>query len=351
MPTRLISALIIVLATTLLFGCGGDEDPSQPATATVAATTAAEQPSLPEPISTRGAKRLDLSDLIEAEHTSAEEPDWLVTGFGSVWAKQGSGDVLRVDPQTGELVTEIGERKPGERPPGGHLCQGLGVSDDAIWSCSQLGTIARIDPRTNEVAATVKLDNLGDQGRLVSAADHVWVLTDDGAALTGIDTATNKPTTTIELGGRCGDLAADGATVYAMCPLKDRLLRIDAEAGEVDDELELPGAGNASVSEDLWVGFEGGVAQIDPDSLEVLAVYDLAPRYGGAIYATRDSVWVRVEGGPFLAKIDPDEQRIVATIESPRLKSGGDVIEARGRLWASAYDDLALVQLRVPTID
>ena len=125
----------------------------------------------------------------------------------------------------------------------------------------------------------MRLDNFGDQGRLVSAAGHVWVLTDSGATLTGIDTRTNKPSTTIKLGGRCADLAADETTVWAMCPLEDRLLRIDAEAAEVDDELALAGAGHASVADDLWVGFEGGVAQIDPESLEVVAVYDLSARY------------------------------------------------------------------------
>ena len=96
------------------------------------------------------------------------------------------------------------------------------------------------------------------------------------------------------------------------------------------------------------MAFEGGVAQIAPDSLEVEAVYNLSPRYGGAIYATDDSVWVRLEGGPFLARIDPTSQEIVETIEAPRLKSGGDVIQIGDSVWASAYDDLALVELRVP---
>ena len=198
--------------------------------------------------------------------------------------------------------------------------------------CQQVGSVARIDPKTNQVTATVRLDNLPDQGRLVNAAGHIWVLTDSGATLTGIDTDTNKAGPEIDLGGRrCADLATDGSTIFAMCPLEDRLLTVDPKAGQVTDELELAGAANGAVAEDLWVAFEGGVAQIAPDSLEVEAVYNLSPRYGGAIYATDASVWVRLEGGPFLARIDPTSHEIVETIEAPRLRSGGDVIQSTTR--------------------
>ena len=231
--------MAIVLAIALLLGCGGDDDDAEPPASAEAAATSTEAPALPEDeITAQGAKRLEFSDLLEAQLTSAEEPDWLVSGFGSVWAKLGSGDVMRVDPATGKLVSEIGEGKPGQRPPGGHLCQGLGASDEAIWLCQEVGSVARIDPKTNQVTATVKLDNLPDQGRLVSAAGHIWVLTNSGATLTGIDTETNKAGPEIDLGGRrCADLATDGSTIFAMCPLEDRLLTVDPEAGQITDNL------------------------------------------------------------------------------------------------------------------
>jgi DNA-binding beta-propeller fold protein YncE len=189
------------------------------------------------------------------------------------------------------------------------------------------------------------VDKLEDQGRIVSAADRVWVLTGDGSKLSGIDPQSNKAVETIPLGVRCTELTAGGTTLWAMCPLEDRVLRIDAATGEVAGELELAGAATASVSVHVWVAFEGGVAEVDPKSLDVLAVYELYPRYGGAIYATPDAVWVREEGKRFLTRIDPASQRIVETISAPSLPSGGDVVQIGDSVWATAYDDATIVEL------
>ncbi len=97
---------------------------------------------------------------------------------------------------------------------------------------------------------------------------------------------------------------------------------------------------------DVWVAFDGGIAQVDPESLDVKAVYELAARFGGAIHATGDEVWVREKGGHFLARIDPAGERIVETIEAPKLSSGGDVIVIGDSVWATAYDQSTMVELR-----
>jgi streptogramin lyase len=246
-------------------------------------------------------------------------------------------------PTAGKVIARIAPEQPFKPQ---HLCQGIGASEEAVWSCPAKGTLTRIDPATNSIAATVRIDKLPDQGRLVSAADRLWVLTASGAELTAIDLRDNKPATTVELGGRCVDLAASDTTLWATCPLEDRLLRIDAETGKVIDELELAGATNAAASDHLWVGFEGGLAQIDPKTLEVLAVYELSPRYGGSIFPTPDAVWVREEGERFLSRIDPEAQRITETIEAPKLPSGGDVVQIGDSVWATAYDDATLVELK-----
>jgi streptogramin lyase len=194
-------------------------------------------------------------------------------------------------------------------------------------------------------AAAVTIDKFPDQGRIVSAADRVWVLTDEGAKLTALDESSNSRSTTVPLPGRCADLAAAGTTVWVMCPLEDRVLRFDARAGEVSDELELAGAANASVSDDLWVAFEGGVAQIDTTSLEVKAVYEVYPRYGGAILATPDTVWVRTEGRPFLTRIDPKSGQIVETFRSPEFASSGDVVPIGSSVWLTAYANGAIAEM------
>jgi streptogramin lyase len=342
-PTRPIPSLIlvsVVLAAVALIGCGGDDDPAgDEAEANVSATAEA---ALPETITADDATRVELEDRLLTRLEIPNGPDWMVEAFDSLWVKRDDGAVVRVDPATSKIAAEI---PPGPGSPSQHLCQGIGASGEAIWSCPPGKEIVRIDPETNEVTATVPINKLPDQGRIVSASDRVWVLTDSGAELTAIDPGDNKPIETVKLDGRCTELASGGSTVWAMCPFDDRVLRIDARSGEVGDTLELAGATNASVSDHLWVGFEGGVAQVDLDTLEVLAVYDVHPRYGGSIFTTPDAVWVREEGGEFLTRIDPMGQRIVEVIKAPELPSGGDVVQIADSVWATAYDDATLVEL------
>jgi streptogramin lyase len=298
---------------------------------------------LPEPITVDDAERVKLADRLQREIEILDDPDWMVVAFGSIWMQRGNGNVFRLDPQTGKEVATF-PAGPFSNP----LCQGIGTSDDAIWACPPgrpAGQVVRIDPK-----ARGRVDagdpQAGGPGRMVSTAGQLWLLTDSGNRLTGVDLESEEPSSELRLGDRCLDLAVDGTTLWAMCPFADRVLRIDATVPEITGELELAGAEKASVGDDLWVAFEGGVAEVDPETLEVLAVYDLHARFGGKLYATPDEVWVREEDGHFLARIDPAEQRIVETIEAPQLPSGGDVVVIGDSVWATAYDDETVVQLK-----
>ncbi len=339
---RVVLAPLIALAIT---GCSDDSEESTPRSTSTSASTSADEPALPEPITAQGAESVKLADRLQREIEIEDGPDWMVGAFGSLWVKRDNGVVDRIDPANGQVITEISAGE-FEEP----LCQGIGVSDDSVWACPALGEpagqVVRIDPERNEVVSTLKTKKLPDQGRIVSAADQVWLLTDAGVRLTGVDLASEKEATEVRLGETCTDLAASGTTLYAVCPIDGHVLRIDAEAGEVTAEGVFEGARTASVNGDLWVGFEGGVAQVDPQSLEIRTLYDVQAAFGGAVFAADDEVWVRQEGGPFLTRIDPDEERIVETIEAPKLPSGGDVIVIGNSVWASAYDDGTVVQLR-----
>ena len=311
---RRFNPLNIFIATALttvgLAGCGGGDSDDPPSTAAEPAATSDEQ-SLPEPVTAAGAEHAELAELQKRKITT-KAPDWSVYAFGSLWVKQDDGGVVRIDPETGGVLAEIPSGYPDPRPHG-RDCNGIGAGEQAIWSCPREGVVSRIDPKTNSVAASLPIEKLPDQGRIVSAAGDVWVLTAEGKRLTAIDEGSNKPSKTIPLGGNCQDLAAEGTTIWVACPIDGRLLRVDAEAGEVSDELALPGAAVVSASEHIWAGFEGGIAEIDPQTLEVLATFEVYPRYGGAIFATPDDVWVREEGKRFLTRIDPRSGRITQT--------------------------------------
>jgi sugar lactone lactonase YvrE len=332
------------VAIIAVAGCSDDSGDSQTASSTTSTTTA-DEPVLPEPITADGAERVKLEDRLQTElKIENGGPDWMVSAFGSLWVKTDDGTVLRLDPDTGKEIAQI-VAGPFDEP----LCQGLGASDDAIWACPAIGepggTVVRIDPDANEIVSTLKVRKIPDQGRIVSAAGRVWLLTEGGERLTGVDLKSEKTASELRLGETCTDLVAAGDTLWAFCPIEGHVLRIDAAAAKVTAEGDFAGARTGAVSGDLWVGFEDGLAQVDPATLEIVALYDASPAFGGRVYATDDEVWAREEGGNFLTRIDPDEQRIVEIIEAPKLSSGGDVVVIGDSVWASAYDDLTLVQL------
>lgn len=326
------------LAAATVAGCSGDDEE----TTGNSATTGVEQAE-PDAIDAGRAEVVDLDDLLVRKLEIAGQPDWMVGAFGSLWIKEDAGPVRRVDPRSGEEFARI-------QPPtfGEPACQGLGASSDAIWVCPRGGgRLVRIDPRSNSVAATVRIDKLANQGRLVEAAGKLWVLTGAGDQLRGIegDSTVSSP---IRLPGPCQDLAVDAeGMLLAACPQEDLLLRVDPDSGEVATEAELPGATSVTVRDDVWAAFDDGLAQLDPQTLETTAVYDVYPSYGGAIYATSDSVWVREEQGTFLTEIDPARQEIVRRIKASAYPSGGDVVAFDEYVWTTASDDSVALQLRI----
>ena len=330
--------LILALAALALTyaGCGGSDE------GTGGETLAAEEPQageLPEPIGAEGADTVAIDERLVDEFEVSDDPDWMVSAYGSLWVKRDNGTVNRIDPQTGRTTAEI---PPGA---GGKLCQGLGSGGGAIYSCPGEGSIDVIDPATNEVASTLKVDKLPEQGRLVYTADALWVLTDAGQRLEALSRSDGEAATEIDLGGSCSELAGDETTVWVTCPFEDRVIRVDAKAGEITGELELAGPRPASVANELWVGSDDGVAQVDPKTLEVTALYEVFPGSFGAVLATPDAVWVRTDGGPFLTRIDPQAQTVAEIIEAPKLKDSGDVVLAGDSLWATSYNDNLLLQL------
>ena len=278
---------------------------------------------------------------VEDFRVELDSPDWLASGFGSLWVKRDNGSVVRLSAK-GKVQATIDADI--YQPP---VCQGLGVSATAVWACATSGTIIRIDPETNDVAATIEVPNVNEQGRLASFAGRVWLLSHDGDRLTGISEETNKPGDPIKLGGFCTDVAdrVVNNTLWVVCASDGELLRVDLTKGKVTGKVTgLPLATSVSVGEDVWVGFEKGLARIDPRSLDVTRLQEAV--IPNRIRAVGDHVWVREEGGEaFLTSVDGSSAEVRQVIAADDLTSGGDVIELGSAVWVSAYDDLAVVRL------
>ena len=152
----------------------------------------------------------------------------------------------------------------------------------------------------------------------MTASGRLWTITGSATAIRGIDLTDDSVGPPIRLGAFCTELAASGATVWASCLTDEMLLRVDTRSGEVTGRVEFPGIRQVAAGDSVWVGFDEGVAQVDPDTLEVEALYDAHIGFGGSIYVDDDRVLLRSDGGPFLIAIDPATHTAVETIGGPR---------------------------------
>jgi len=270
-------------------------------------------------------------------------PDWLTTGFGSVWVKLDYGAVLRIDPASHEILATI----TTDTPPFG-LCQGIGADERSIWSCSEDGPdIVRIDPTTNAIADVVKAGKIEPQGRLVSEAGKLWILTgENGEQLVGIDGHSLEVGQPIEIGAACWDLAVGGGAVWAVCPRDNVVVRFDPVGAAVTDRFSVSSPTQISVGADAaWVGSTDGIVRIDLKDRSVrVAVKGVVTGDVGSVWASADAIWVRA-ASPFLTRIDPATSRVVETITSQYL-AAGDVVGFEGSLWASDSEADVVVHLR-----
>ena len=314
---------------TLMVACGsvGDDErdnATPPAVAPASSSAAADVQIVP--IEDRLVARLDISG----------GPDYLATTDDAIWIKTDSGMVIPVDPETG---------KPGKGiEVSDVLCQGLGSADDGLWTCSgETGDIVRIDAVSGKVSPPVAAGKINVQGQIPVAFDHAWVLVDDGSQLAKI--AGNAVETTTDLGTVCTQLAASATGIWAACPDGGLAVKVDPATGEVAGRVaDLPGADAIAAGEQVWVGFEGGVARIDDATVATTAVAQTGvPGYGAGLTVASDAVWLRTEGR-FLRRIDPATAAVIEEIQAPE-KSSGSVLVAFGSIWATAYDDEVLYRL------
>jgi outer membrane protein assembly factor BamB len=282
-----------------------------------------------------------LSDVLKTQLELGGNPDWLA-GYGAfVWVKRDSGMVSKLDAVSGQQVAEVRADTKSRS-----FCQGIGAGGGAVWSCSG-SDVVRIDPDTATVTASVPVGKIFEQGRLVHAGGHVWVITGKhGDKLVGIDSASLERTMTVSLGRPCTDLGSGGAVVWVVCRDANRILRFDPRSRRVTGSVPIAGPTVAlSSKRALWVGTATCVVRFDARSLRPIATFpDLAPGDVGDLTIARDGVWVRTTAS-FLSRIDPASNRVVEQIRPPQPLPGGSALAFAGALWADAGDANQLFQL------
>jgi len=296
------------------------------------------QPKLPAATSLDDAEHVSLKD-VKAKRLEIASPDRMVLAGDWLWAKLDDGRVAQID-KSSLKVESYAETGYTDLP----ACLPLGVHQDDIWACAGENRVTRIDAATAEADEPAEMWYLGDQARFASVGDRLWTIDADGETVVGrTDPSTDAPVK-VDLGGICTDVHGAGQMLWLACPTDGRVLAVDTDKRRVVAEVRLDEPRQVAVGDEVWVATAAGVASLDPESYEVTSLFDVSPGLTGAIWATDDTVWVRAED-PFLTQIDPQAHRVVRVIEAPELPSGGDVVSDGTSVWASAYDDGAVVGL------
>lgn len=349
---KLHASLFLVVPIGLIFSaCGA------PATQLPAATPT----SVPE-ISLTPSMVVTLNDRLLAtinivEHPLAtpgmigNHPDEIVFAGGFIWTKTANGHVVQVDPATNQMVGAI---KVDTATDLDHYCQGLGTDGENVWACSASADedntaidVVRIDPRTQRVVETIKVGKTFEQLKMPFLANQIWVLSGNGDKLIGIDRITNQPSTEIDLGTRCFQLAATDKSLVAACDLDNLVLQIDPEKKEVTTRVNIKSPRNIAATKNaIWVIQDSAVIRLDAGSMSPVVAFTNLPGVGltGDIFATSDVVWMRLENG-FLYKIDPATNQVIEQIKPDADLTGGSILVTADSIWTTAIDDNLLIRL------
>ena len=333
--------LAIVLASAALTLTACTTSGSSANTATGSSTSAATSP----PISVDEAPTKPLAKrLLTVTNERTGVP---VVAFGSVWVKTGPGDVVRLDPSTGRVAQTYPTKTAAASG-----CEGIGATDDAVWVCRRPGTYVRFTPQGK--TSTTQFDGYADQLRMPVLDDQLWLIGADQSTLHSLDATTGKesgPPITLPASS-CDNVAAGLDAVWVACHDLG-LVRVEPSTREVNGTASWLGAFFAAADQHVVVGGDQGVAEIDPDSLAVVARYDVKPDYYGDLATSGDYAWVGTSGNAPLTRLDLTAKSIDEVLTTDDSFEFVCVTIAGTVLWVADTNDNAsryrLLSLRAST--
>jgi streptogramin lyase len=267
--------------------------------------------------------------------------------------------VVAIDPATGRIAEVIGV---GADP----LL--LRVAGDRIWTLDLgPGTLSRIDPATSE-RSDVGLD--GDAVGIAADGNDLWVAV-NGRFLTRLDGTTGAVGSSLELADEpifalrdAGFLAVADGIAWLTVPVLGQssaphsLWRVDLDGGGVTTRYPLPRDPLSPIVAfgAVWVPALGsrGLVRIDLATSEATEIrLDDLPL---SIAAGADALWVALEQSRSVARLDPVDGSVIATIAVDSRARG--VAVGGGAVWAATEAGLVMVDppsnavtRRIPLVD
>ena len=149
----------------------------------------------------------------------------ITVGFGSVWVGSGEGKILRLDPETGDVVTLAIDRIPAD----------IAAGEGAIWVVTLDGRTLRIDPRTNAVTGAVAEGSFPLPLSIAAGGGSVWM--GQPGETTGtvwrIHPATVRLTGTTDVYAVPRALATTSSAVWVAGGAAETLVKLHPRSGRV----------------------------------------------------------------------------------------------------------------------
>jgi hypothetical protein len=266
----------------------------------------------------------------------------VTTGEGSVWvgaiANDGgcSGTIHRIDPATGETVASIPVDGIGHWEVGGG---GIDVEPGAVWVAGDVcgpggdGVILqRIDPSTNEVTLVADL-GAGLVGDVDATADAIWVTAfrnQSDAELVRVDPTSGEIEATIPMPSEYvrGVLVAGGAVwvhpreVEASTVGSGYLVRVDPEANEITETLDVSMEPPEFRDGSLWAHHGDAILRIDPATASIAERYQgVGLSHYGVLRSGAGGLWFLLaddtpgEGGAPVVRFSPEAGEVDVVVE------------------------------------
>lgn len=215
-------------------------------------------------------------------------PNAVAVGGGSAWVVRDGRRVVRIDAETGEVLSQsgAGDELGSQRP-----C-GIAVGAGGVWVATLSGNIARLSTRSGRFTRLIPVE---DAACVAAGPNAVWVTSPNLGLVTRLDPATGEVVAEIPLEGFPQGIVIGHGSVWVA-------------ASHPPD-----GAG-------------GGVSRIDPRSNEIVRTI-LVPNLPEYVAFGAGAIWVSSNNGT-VAEIDPGTNQLVATV---RISEGGRTSVAAGK--------------------
>jgi streptogramin lyase len=236
-------------------------------------------------------------DLVTGrESATVDGGSWIMQEGDEIWVQKGAELALvRVDPDTGRELERY------ENIPGFTVAK----DGDTVWGFDEAGDVVQVEMATGDVLGSVDVPDQPKQ--IVLTADSVWVACDAGNALVRIDPEAYQVIDTLDVGFGPVELEQGFDSLWVR-NRQHELDRIDPATGEVVAKIpgfaSSPSLGLSFGGGFVWASSLDGMAAIDPESNEIVREIPLPGDTYMDSYWLDDTLWVSTAFSDFLLQVD-----------------------------------------------